>query len=64
MSADTKTASVEMAVTKQCGGSVRFDAPKPEAGQAPAVLNNAYVNRSFPAINAAKRIRVTVEVLE
>ena len=61
---EKQTASVEMTVKKQCGGSVRFDAADPKPGEAPGALGNVYVNRSFAPINNAKRIRVTVEVLE
>ena len=58
----TKTVTVELTETKQCGGSVRFDTPKTQG--APQALSNIYVNRTFPAINTAKKVRVTIEVVE
>lgn len=56
-------ARVRMTVTKQCGGSVRFDAPKPGPGQAPQALSNVYVNRTCPDINPAQEIEVTITVI-
>ena len=53
---------VELTETKQCGPSVRFDTPKTKG--APQALSNIYVNRTFPAINTAKKVRVTIEVVE
>jgi len=64
---NTKDNEVIMNRTKDCKGTVRFDAPKqswdvPE-GQKPNALDNAYVSRSVPGINEAQQIKVTIEVV-
>ena len=58
------TATVILTWKSDHNASVRFDAAKPEPGQPPAAVQNVYVSRSFAAINGAKKIQVTVEVLE
>lgn len=56
-------ARVRMTVTKQCKGSVRFDAPELPAGSPPAPLENVYVNRVCPGINEAQEIEVTITII-
>lgn len=55
-------AVTDMTKTKDCKGSVRFDAAKTEPGQKPNALDNVYVSRSVPGINEAQAITVTIEV--
>lgn len=45
--------------TKDCKGSVRFDAQKTTP---PQPLENVYVSRILPGINEAKEITVTIEI--
>ena len=45
--------------TKDCKGSVRFDAQKTTP---PQPLENVYVSRILPGINEAQEITVTIEV--
>lgn len=57
--------SVKLTLTKSkdCKGSVRFDAPKtPQADGKPWPIENQYVSRSVPGINEAQSITVTIEV--
>lgn len=56
-----KTVTITMKVTKQCKGSVRFDAAKTMPPQA---VENVYVARTMPGINEAQEIEVTVTVKE
>jgi hypothetical protein len=53
-----------MTKERDCKGSVRFQTEKPAAGQPPPPMSDAYVNRILPEINSAKKIRVTIEVIE
>lgn len=57
--AKTAIVVIEMNKTKDCKGSVRFDAADPTA-----IVNNTYVSREMEGIGSAKKIRVTVEVVE
>jgi len=54
--------TVKLTKKSDHNGSVRFDAPKPEVGQKPPPLQNAYVSRVVPGINEAQSITVTIEV--
>lgn len=54
-----KTITVELTKKKDCKGSVCF-----ETKDNLAELSSVYVNRIFPAINSAQKVRVTVEVIE
>lgn len=56
---DTKTTTVELVKKKDCKGSVCF-----ENKENVIALSSVYVNRSFAAINNAKRVKVTIEVVE
>lgn len=55
----TNKQTVELVKKKDCKGSVCF-----ETKDTVCVMNSAYINRSFAAINNAKKVRVTVEVVE
>lgn len=55
----TKTTTLKLTRTKDCKGSVRFDAPKTPT---PNAIENIYVSRSVPGINEAATITVTIEV--
>lgn len=59
--ASTKSSpvSIEMPKGKDCKGSVRFETADPNA-----VVTNIYVDRSMPGISEAKKVKVTVEVIE
>ena len=54
-----QTTTVELIKDKDCKGSVCF-----KNKDALAALSSIYVNRSFAPINAAKKVRVTIEVVE
>lgn len=54
-----KKVTIELVKKKDCKRSVCF-----ENKDAMAALSSVYVNRSFSAVNAAKKIRVTIEVVE
>jgi hypothetical protein len=54
-----KSTTIELEKSKDCKGSVRFD-----NADTKAVVSSIYINRIFPAINDAKKVRVTIEVLE
>jgi predicted RNA methylase len=58
-----KTITVELTHKSDHKGSVRFDSVKPAQGP-PLALDNVYIGRIFAPINTAKKIRVTIEVLE
>lgn len=51
--------TTELARGKECKGVVRF-----ETQDFTAVVSNIYVSRAMPGINGAKKIRVTVEVID
>jgi hypothetical protein len=51
--------TVELPKDKDCQGSVRFGLKSDTLA-----VTNIYVSRSFKAIGTAKRVRVTVEVIE
>ena len=56
---DKKQTTIELTKDKDCKGSVRF------ANEENVVsLSSIYINRSFAAINDAKKVRVTIEVIE
>jgi hypothetical protein len=58
-SAQTQTATVELTKDKDCKGSVRF-----VTDDIKAPVSNVYVNRAMNGINDAKKVRVTIEVIE
>lgn len=53
------TVKIKLTKTKDCKGSVRFDAPKTPT---PNAIENVYVSRAVTGINEAKEITVTIEV--
>ena len=55
----TNSITVELPKDKDCQGSVRFGLKSDTLA-----VTNIYVSRSFKAIGTAKRVRVTVEVIE
>lgn len=57
-----KTVTIKMTKTKDCKGSVRFDAPAPPPGAPPNALDNVYVSRIFAPINDAQTIEVEIRV--
>ena len=56
---DTKTTTVELTKKKDCKGSVCF-----ENKDTVTAVSSIYINRSFAAVNNAKKVRVTIEVVE
>lgn len=54
-----KKVTVELVKKKDCKGSVCF-----ENKDNLAALSSVYVNRSFASINNAKKVLVTIEVVE
>ena len=54
---NTQQVTVTMTKTKDCKGSVRFDAAKTTP---PQPLENVYVSRIMPGINEAQEITVTI----
>lgn len=54
-----KTTTVILEKKKDCKGSVCF-----ENKDTLAHLSSAYINRTFTAIGTAKKIKVTIEVVE
>ena len=54
---------IDMVREKECKHSVRFQAANTDPNDPPAI-DNAYINRTHPGINQAKRVRVTLEVIE
>lgn len=55
----TNSVSVELAKDKDCHGSVRFGTQDKTA-----IITNVYVSRQMPGISEAKRVLVTLEILE
>lgn len=56
---DTKTTTVVLDKKKDCKGSVCF-----ENKDTLAHLSSVYINRTFGAVNNAKKVKVTIEVIE
>lgn len=56
--ASSKTTTVELTKDKDCKGSVRFI-----TDDIKAAVSNVYVSRAMNGINDAKRVRITVEIL-
>ena len=54
-----KKTEVMLTIEKDCKGSVRFDNK-----EAKSVLSSIYINRIFAPINSAKKVKVTIEVIE
>ena len=57
-----KTQTVELTKDKDCQGSVRFSTE--QSGGVPPAITNVYVSRAMNGINDAKKVRVTIEVIE
>ena len=57
-----KTQTVELPKDKDCQGSVRFSTE--QSGGVPPAITNVYVSRAMNGINDAKKVRVTIEVIE
>ncbi len=54
-----KSAVVILVKEKDCKGSVKFS-----NAEFDAALSSVYINRAFAGVRDAKRVKVTIEVLE
>jgi hypothetical protein len=54
-----ETTTVELKREKDCKGSVRFTTDNEQAA-----VTNVYVSRAMKGINEAKKVRVTIEIIE
>lgn len=62
MSTETKPVSILLDKGKECKGSIRFETLKPHDAETP--ITNVYVSRALPWVNAATRIKITVEIVQ
>jgi len=54
-----KTTTVELKRDKDCKGSIRFSTDNEQAA-----ISNVYVSRTMQGINDAKKVKVTIEIVE